>query len=183
MKQFFQRFIPKHGHAKEHKHLAFMGSLLKEPNLWHLNRRSVAGGVAVGLFCAFLPLPGQIPIAALLAVALKGNLFLAAGATWISNPITYFPLFYFNFRVGSAIIGQPADAPEFELTLDSIWSNLSAIGIPLTLGSLLLGLLAGMLAYFGIQLSWRYYVVQVWEKRKARIARKKRQAEEKENKL
>ena len=180
MKRFFQRFIPKDPHKADHKSLAFMGGLLKEPNLWHLNRRSVAGGVAVGLFCAFLPLPGQIPLAALLAVALKGNLILAAGATWISNPITYFPMFYFNYRVGSALIGHPGEVPELDFTFDSIMQNLGAIGVPLTVGSLLLGLTAGSLAYFGIQLSWRYYVVQVWEKRKARIARKKRQAEEKE---
>jgi len=31
------------------------GGFLHHPNLWHLNRHSVAGGIAVGLFAGLVP--------------------------------------------------------------------------------------------------------------------------------
>jgi len=44
---------------------------LADPMLWHLNRRSVAGAVALGLFIGWLPIPMQMLIAALLAATLR----------------------------------------------------------------------------------------------------------------
>ena len=29
----------------------------------------------------------------------RGNIYLAALGTWISNPLTYVPLYYFNYKV------------------------------------------------------------------------------------
>ena len=41
-----------------------------------------------------------------LAKMLKGNTILAAVGTWISNPFTYVPLYYFNYRLGSLILNK-----------------------------------------------------------------------------
>ena len=68
-KEFIQKllhkFIPDHDVIKQHKNLQFLGDKLHDPNLWHLNRRSVAMAFAVGLFGAWIPTPGQMAIAAL----------------------------------------------------------------------------------------------------------------------
>ena len=39
--------MPDHKLIREHKHLRIFGSMLHDPNLFHLNRRSVAGAFAV----------------------------------------------------------------------------------------------------------------------------------------
>ena len=179
MKNFFRRYVPEQTPHSRHKHLAFIGTWLKEPNLWHLNRRSVAGGVAAGLFCAFLPMPGQMLLAAIIAAVMKGNIILAGTATWLSNPITYIPIYYFNYQIGNVIIGNPLEAASLDFSMDAILENIRAIGVPLVLGSALMGLLVSVIAYFGILVSWRVYVLQLWEKRKSKRLLK-RQAQDKD---
>ena len=58
------RFLPNINKLLDRPSLQWIKSLAKDPNLFHLNRHSVSLGVAVGIFCAFLPLPGQTFIAA-----------------------------------------------------------------------------------------------------------------------
>ncbi len=55
------------------------GEQLHHHNLWHLHRRSVAGGVAVGLFTGLIPgsNPVQFFFAALFAIVFKVNLPVA----------------------------------------------------------------------------------------------------------
>ncbi|MFW6343056.1 MAG: DUF2062 domain-containing protein, partial [Halothiobacillaceae bacterium] len=76
------------------------GSRLQDGNLWHLNRRSVSGGVAVGLFSAFVPIPFQMVLAAGLAILLRVNLPLSVVLVWITNPITIVPLLWVANRIG-----------------------------------------------------------------------------------
>jgi hypothetical protein len=47
------KYMPSPESIKENKNLQFLGDKLHDPNLWHLNRRSVAAAFAVGLFVAF----------------------------------------------------------------------------------------------------------------------------------
>ena len=56
-KKLIKRYMPDHRQIREHKHLQLFGSLLHDPNLWHLNRRSAAGAFAVGLFVRLYPFP------------------------------------------------------------------------------------------------------------------------------
>jgi uncharacterized protein (DUF2062 family) len=66
-RKFFQRFLPKPQTIRDNKTLQIFGDWLHEPNLWHLNRRSVAGAFAVGLFFAWMPVPFQMALAAVLS--------------------------------------------------------------------------------------------------------------------
>jgi len=56
--------------------------------LWHPCRETVSSGLALGLFFAMLPIPGQMIMAAISAVKLRGNIPIAIAACWITNPIT-----------------------------------------------------------------------------------------------
>jgi hypothetical protein len=75
------------------------------PNLWHLHRRSVAGGVAVGLFCGLIPGPFQMITAMLFAVSLRVNLPLAVVVTTYSNPFTIVPLYFLAYELGRWVLG------------------------------------------------------------------------------
>ena len=63
---------------------------------------TTAMGLAVGVFIGFLPIvPLQTIVAVALAIPFRGGKISAAVGTWISNPLTYVPLFYpINYYVG-----------------------------------------------------------------------------------
>jgi len=49
-KKFIKRFMPDHQQIRNHKTLnRVFGNLLHDPNLLHMNRRSVSGAFFVGL--------------------------------------------------------------------------------------------------------------------------------------
>ena len=68
--------------------------------MWHINRRSVSTAIFIGLFCAFIPLPSQMLLAALIAIWLKVNLPLSVALVWVSTLITMGPMFYFAYKLG-----------------------------------------------------------------------------------
>ncbi len=59
-RKFFRKVMPNVDKVREVKALSMFGDTLFHPALWHLNRRSAAGGVAVGLFCGLIPGPLQM---------------------------------------------------------------------------------------------------------------------------
>ena len=71
MRRFFRERLPDHDSILRQRWLRPVQHLLQHHNLWHLHRRSVAGGVAVGLLCGLIPGPLQMIAAALLAVSVS----------------------------------------------------------------------------------------------------------------
>lgn len=115
------------------------------------NPNTLARGVAVGVFAGCFPFFGlQSLIGVLLATIFKGSRVAAIACTWISNPITYIPLFVFNFNVGKfflrieSISGRDID---FE-SLSSFMELGSAFAIALLSGSFIVGAIASLIAYF-----------------------------------
>src|SRR5512139_550620 len=94
-RKFLRKFLPSHEAIRGHRHVARFGPLLHHPNLWHLNRKSVSGGVAAGLFAGLVPgsNPVQFAAAAILAVAFRVNLPVAVIVTLYTNPLTIVPLY------------------------------------------------------------------------------------------
>jgi uncharacterized protein (DUF2062 family) len=157
-----------------------MGPLFKDPNLFHINRTSISASFFIGLFCAFLPIPGQTIIAALLALLFRTNLPLAMALIWISNPFTIPPMFLFSYSVGVLLIGQDFIPFHIELTWDWAISQGEAIWLPLLTGSLVCGLLCGGLSYIIIHQLWRWRVIKNWEARNKK--RRKKVSEQEDNK-
>ena len=106
-----------------------------------------AKGLALGVFSGCFPFFGfQTLIGVFLAKLVKGNILLAVIGTWISNPFTYIPLYYFNYRVGSIFLkNSPNNIIEKNLVIDDLWKQGSIFSIRLLLGSSFVGLL---LAFF-----------------------------------
>jgi uncharacterized protein (DUF2062 family) len=169
-RRFFRRYIPSQERIRSDRHLRLFGSWLHDPNLWHLNRRSVSGAFFVGLFWAFMPVPSQMLAAAATAIAGRVNLPVSVALVWVTNPVTIPPAFYFAYLVGARLLGRAPRLVHFELTFDSLARNLGSIWEPLLLGCLICGLLFGALGYGLVRLLWRWQVVRQLRKRRHRRA-------------
>ena len=163
IKNVIKRLFPKLDAVKEEKILKIFGPAVLQPNLWHINKKSVSRGFAIGAFCAFLPIPGQMIIAAFLSITFAANLPISVILTWISNPFTYTPIFYFAYKIGKIIINADINVNEKEI---DILSNIKDIWEPLLLGSIILAIIGSIISYILIRVYWRYYVIKVWSKRK-----------------
>ena len=170
-KKLIRRYLPDPHKIRDHKHLRLFGTLLHDPNLWHLNRRSASGAFAVGLFMAFVPIPFQMIPAAALAILLRVNLPIAVALVWITNPLTLAPVFYFNYHLGAWLLDTPVQSVELEVTWEWISTELVRIWEPFLLGSFLVAAVSAALGYFGIRALWRWHVIREWEKRKKERAK------------
>ena len=165
-KKLIKKYLPDSETLKKHKKLQFLGKKLQEPNLWLLNRRSVALAFAIGLFCAWIPTPGQMAIAAIAAFYFRANLPISVVLVWLTNPLTMPPMFYFAYIVGLKLLAQPSPSAGFELSIDSLLSSLGDLWQPFLLGCLVLGIISSIVGYLSIQGIWRYSVSKQWRARK-----------------
>ncbi len=170
-RKIFKRWLPDPATFKKHPALNFMSHLLQDPNLFHLNRHSVSGAFFIGLFVAFLPTPGQMPIAALLGFACRVNVPLSVALVWFSNPVTMPPLFYAAYELGGWVLSTPPTAISLQFSWEWFLEEFPNFWQPLLVGCLLLGVVCGGIGYITMQLFWRWQVVRNWEKRKQRNQR------------
>ncbi|AHF00956.1 ATP-binding protein [Thiomicrospira aerophila AL3] len=168
-KKLFKKWTPHPGKLLEKPGLARIAHWVQEPNLWHLNRSSVAKAFFIGPFWAAMPMPWQMLVAAISAIGLKANLTLSILLVWISNPITMGPIWYFNYWLGSVLLGEAAkENLAFEMSWAWIGHTFVAIWQPLMLGSLVVGVSAGTLGYLLVQLGWQLQVRLSWRSRQRR---------------
>ncbi len=159
-RRFFKRFAPSRDKIKEHKHLKIFGELLHDPNLWHMNRRSVSGAFAVGLFIAWVPLPIQMILAAAAAIYFRTNLPISVALVWVTNPITVPPMFYFAYMVGTWVIGAPAEDFAFALSYEWLSNELATSWKPLLVGCFLLSIISSVIGYVTVSQFWVYAVLK-----------------------
>ncbi|HUG77565.1 MAG TPA: DUF2062 domain-containing protein, partial [Burkholderiales bacterium] len=74
MRHRIRAWLPAPHDVQSRRGLRWLGPLLKRSWLWHLDRRRVAAGAAIGVFFGFLIPIGQIPLSAAGAVVLRANL-------------------------------------------------------------------------------------------------------------
>ena len=139
---------------------------------------AVAAGAAAGAFASFTPFIGfHFFIAFAVAFVIRGNMLAAALGTAVGNPLTFPFIWAATYEVGGWILSGGDDpinterslAPGhhliekglFEIGIDRIWPIMK----PMAIGSLPLGLAAGIAVYvlvFGA-------VGTVQERRRARL--------------
>lgn len=142
------------------------GNMLHEPNLWHLNRHSVSVGVGIGLFVAFLPVPGQMFIAPAIAVLMRANLPIAIAMIFITNPLTMAPVFLLAYKLGQMILHTPPMDFQLELSWRWLSSEFSRIWQPLLLGSMIMSVSASSIGYTVMNALWRFAVRKRWKERR-----------------
>ncbi len=183
-KHLIRRYLPHPEKIIHHKALRFMGHRLADPSLWHLNRRSAAGAMFWGLWCAFLPMPLQMLPAAAAAIFFRVNLPLSIVLVWISNPLTILPFIWVALFTGSLLLGTDMpDTAELQRLISHITQRVEGIFggdavytpvniaqhiEPLLLGALVSGFIAGCTGYVLMRLYWRWHVVHAWRRRAAK---------------
>lgn len=173
MRRFFREHLPDHDSIRRHRWLSPVQHLLHHPNLWHLHRRSVAGGVAIGLFCGLIPGPFQMISAALLAILFRVNLPVAAFTTLYTNPFTIVPIYLVAYEIGALVSGAsngstvpPFPEGHWHDWFSQMWTWLMALGKPLLIGLPILAVGLAVIGYGAVRLFWRLYVVWKWRRRR-----------------
>ncbi|PKO83237.1 MAG: DUF2062 domain-containing protein [Betaproteobacteria bacterium HGW-Betaproteobacteria-11] len=176
MRTLFKRFLPNREIILHNRYLAPFATTLLHPRLWHLNRRSAAGAMAVGLFCGLIPGPLQMLGASICAVLFRINLPLALIVTFYTNPLTIVPLYVLAYEFGKGVLGGNnggfSAPPEMHTGLIA-WSEaltdwMAGLGAPLALGLLLLASTLALTGYGLTRLVWRFYLVRAWRRRRWR---------------
>ena len=114
-------------------------------------------GFGVGIFSGCFPFFGlQTLMGVFLAKIFKGNSILAAVGTWISNPFTYVPLYYFNYRIGSLLLKPEKEIVDIRyITTNELWYQGWHLSSRLILGSIcvgaLTGIVGGLILYFPLK--------------------------------
>lgn len=180
-RKYFRKYLPTHDSIHANRLLRALGPALRHHNLWHLHRRSVAGGVAIGLFAGMIPGPVQMLSAAILAIIFRVNLPVAAVATLYTNPFTIVPIAYLAYKTGEMVTGKSGEGiPSFDFNWrDESWSSflpdfiawLGSLGEVFLIGSLVVGLALAATGYVLVRVLWRVYVVAYWYRRRRRARR------------
>lgn len=165
-RRLLKRWSPDPEKLRNSRSLRFLGTLLRDPNLFHLNRRSVSLAFFVGIFVAFLPSPGQFLMSAIAAIILRCNLPLSAALTCISNPLTFPVIAVASYRLGVWMLGIDAAPFAFELSWDWFVTTMPRVWRPMLLGCLTMGITFGSLGALSINLLWRWHVVKRWQQRR-----------------
>lgn len=133
----------------------------------------IARGIWAGVFTTFTPFYGlHFIVAAVVAKAMRGNIFAALMATFFGNPLTYVPIGVVSLKTGHTLLGTDFDpgvrrslAGKFVDAGDDLkhnflalftdrqadWHGLSVffdeVFFPYLVGGLIPGALAGTIAY------------------------------------
>ncbi len=161
-------YLPTKDDLRKVRSLRFLGDVLFQQNLWHMNRQSVSYAVLVGAICCFLPIPFQMIPAVLACIYIRCNVPITLMIVWISNPITMAPMMYFAYRVGVALLGQDDNLAGFEFSLEWLATQMSTIWQPLLLGCLVSGITVGVTGFVAVRLYYRWRIARYWQKRRRR---------------
>lgn len=180
-KHLIRRYLPDPERIAKYPGLGLLGKRLADPSLWHMNRRSAAGAMFWGLWCAMLPMPGQMVVAAAAALLFRVNLPLCAALVFVSNPFTLIPLAWLAYLIGSLVFGMPmlsfAELSQLFIDLASavvqIFSGKHTPTTPLLLqeikafvtGAIVMGFIFACAGYVAMRVFWRWHVLSAWKKR------------------
>ena len=135
------------------------------PYLWKFTQHSVSASIAVSFFVAFLPLPLETLIVAILAIFVRANLPIALFSTLITNVFTLIPISYFNYQVGLWILAREDSqfVPVHEIQLNwsnwtLVWSNLykwfASLGKPYLVGLPIVSISIAIVSYSIVYFLW-----------------------------
>ncbi|MBV8685192.1 MAG: DUF2062 domain-containing protein [Alphaproteobacteria bacterium] len=145
---------------------------LSQPNLWHLNHRSVPRGVALGLGIGVIIPFMHVVIAMIVAIPLRANVALAGAFTLVVNPLTIPPIYYAAYRIGAwelhhdSLVIDPARAEHASGELGRFLFWIHHASGPIALGILTISASAALLGYAVSAIGWRLWIRSKWRRRR-----------------
>ena len=162
------RWLPPREKVLNNRWLRPVARHLDDDRLWHLDREPVARGVAIGLFFGLLLPLAQFLFAAVSAIVLRGNVPTAAVSTLITNPITFPPIYWLAYRLGTRLTEARSAGPVADVIaseagqvaqhtgwLESVLYWVQTAGLPLATGLLVLACGASLTGYVLVRVLWR----------------------------
>lgn len=169
----FKKYIPTAETLKNNKSLRFLGDHLDDPNLFHMNRRSVSLAFFWGILIGLLPpLPIHTPLAAAAALLVRCNLPLTIAVVWIGNPFTLPIIVTSLYYLGCLILNIPP-ITSFDFTWQGFLHQLSVTWKPYLVGSIVGDLTLATAIYFLVNYMWRLNVKRKWRARQKKRSAKK----------
>ncbi|MFC1891560.1 DUF2062 domain-containing protein [Thermodesulfobacteriota bacterium] len=137
----------------------------------------LALGMALGIFAGMLPImPFHMVLSVALAIFFKGSKITALIGAWISNPLTWYFIYHYNYRIGAFILGFPKNnrllsslipASEHGDKLMDICVKITGAGSKIigafTLGGLIMGIAASVPSYFIFLKLFQY--IKTWREK------------------
>ena len=122
----------------------------------------LALGMAFGIFTGMMPImPFQMALSVALALIFKGSKITAALGTWVSNPLNWYFLYYFSYKLGAWILGMEGYSALFTTIMDMVRSGVESMvivekilhsgGLMATaflLGGVIMGMVVALPSYF-----------------------------------
>jgi uncharacterized protein (DUF2062 family) len=176
-----KKYLPAPDKVSQNKMLRWLGPTLTRPNLWQANRRSIALGLAIGVFMGLIIPLAQIPLAALGAVLLRANLPIAVASTLVTNPFTFAPLYFLAYRLGDFVLSlgdttvpvlteAMIEAQVAQLSSGSVgwFERIGDMGAQLFTGLFILACVSSVVVYLLVTVLWRLGVLLRHRKRQRR---------------
>ena len=170
--------MPSREQLAQSKWMKPFGQRILHSEFWRFTRRSVPRGVAMGLFVGvFFLIPGvQIIGAALFCVPVRGNIPIAAGMTFLTNPFTTPFLILASLPIGN-LFGFHADGGAItamyknSAPLSDWLAWLASDAAPaLVIGLFIIAVVSAVIGYFISIFVWRWWVARKWRRRAHRMA-------------
>lgn len=141
----------------------------------------LALGIAIGMFVTLLPLIGiQMMLTVFLAWMFRANKLVGIPLVWISNPLTIIPIYFPSYWLGCKLMGIPVvtskwvDLKQQWEVVDADptstwgvrvkfwWDSLLEFVWPLSLGSLIVASVFGVISYYISLYLIRSYRMKRW---------------------
>ena len=174
MRKTLKKYLPDKKRMENSLKLGKLRNYLHSAFLWRVDRGTVSCAVAAGLFTAAVPiLPFQTLLVIVLSILLRANLPIAFAVSWVSNPLTIFPIAYVTYLVGDQLLGKTQTAIAFQdihwqygsahelwvsfTTWMSQFGNAFFVGLPVVaISAALAGYLLVNICWYGVVMVRRY---------------------------
>lgn len=156
-RDWFVGLLPDRHTLAAHPWLLPIAARLLDRKLWRAQHESVARGVAVGTFWAFVIPFAQVFVAAAHCTWARANIPVAAAMTLVTNPLTIGPWLWLAYQLGSLVLGIPPERSGPQP--DDALSWVASLGWPTVLGMGIFATCGALIGYLLVKLAWRIKVV------------------------